>query len=62
MNIVGIRKDTGKALESQIYIIDEEKEAMTKNIQDDAEMAGIEITISEMTDEELKAISPVSVD
>ena len=56
MNIVGIRKNTGSVFESQSYQEEAEKEAITTAIQADAEAAEIEITISEMSYEELQAI------
>lgn len=59
MNIVGIRKDTGTVFESQSfdYDIDDlsRKDDIISAIQGDARSGGIEITISEMTDEELQS-------
>lgn len=56
MNIVGLKTD-GKIFESQAINSDdaELKVKIKDNIQNDATAAGIEITISEMTDEELQA-------
>lgn len=61
MHIVGIRKDTGKVLLSQTFEEDS-KDAITEAIYQAAESAGIEITTSEMTDEELQTAISNSVD
>lgn len=54
MNLVAKNINTEEIFESQSFQTDEEKTARTKAIQNDAESAGIEIIISEMTDAELR--------
>jgi hypothetical protein len=55
MNIVAINQSTNKVFESQSYQETDEKEAITAAITADAESSGIEVEISEMTDEEFQA-------
>jgi hypothetical protein len=56
MNIVAINTANGNVFESQSYTEEMDKEVIKQGMQNDATGSGIEITISEMTDDELNAV------
>jgi len=56
MNLAGIRNDNGRVFESQNYYTNKEKDVIQQAVLQDAESSKLEITIREMTNDELSEL------